>query len=195
MSTLSPQTEQMMRQGFKYLNHFMMLMWRLGLGGWLSLWPEVGGQIMVLAHTGRKTGLRRCTPVNFAYVEGELYCTAGFGSIADWYQNILAHPNIEVWLPDGRWAATAEDVSDHPDRLLLLRETLKGSGIVAPLVGVDPHRLDDAELDRLTAKYRLIHIRRLHPLTGEGGPGDLAWVWPAAVFALALLISRRRKRR
>ena len=65
---------------------------------------DLSGQIMVLTHTGRKSGLRRRTPVNYALVDGEVYCTAGFGQISDWYRNILANPQVEVWLPDGWWA-------------------------------------------------------------------------------------------
>ena len=112
MTTIDPQTAAKMRQGFKYFNKFMLLMWRLGLGKWVNFWPEVGGQIMVLTHTGRKTGLKRQTPVNYALVEGELYCTAGFGQLADWYRNIMAEPRVEVWLPDGWWTGLAEEVTD-----------------------------------------------------------------------------------
>ena len=70
----------------------MLLMWRFGLGTWLNVWPSVIGQIMVLTHTGRKSGLKRHTPVNYALVEGEIYCTAGYGRGSDWYRNIEANP-------------------------------------------------------------------------------------------------------
>ena len=114
-------SEQLMRRSFRRFNCFMMLVWRLGLGSYgnPSKW---GGAIMVLIHTGRKTGLRHRTPVNYAIVNGELYCTAGFGRYADWYRNIIANPDVEVWLPDGWWAGVAEDVSDSPQRLDLLRQ-------------------------------------------------------------------------
>ncbi len=195
MSTFNPQVEAWLRQAFKYLNRFMLLLWRLGLGPWLSLWPDVGGRIMVLTHTGRKTGRQRHTPLNYALVDGELYCTAGFGAIADWYRNLKATPNVEVWLPEGWWAGVAEEIApeDPAVRLALMRAVLRGSGIVAPLMGVSPS-LPDVELAERTAEYRLLHIRRVAERTGPAGPGDLAWVWPLATVLLLPLALRKRKR-
>jgi deazaflavin-dependent oxidoreductase (nitroreductase family) len=194
MTAMTPQSEQMLRQGFKQLNRFMILIWRLGLGGWLNCWPEVGGQIMVLVHTGRKTGLRRYTPVNYALVESNLYCTAGFGHHSDWYRNIMANPEIEVWLPDSWWAARATDVSDHPERLALLRAVLIGSGFAAYAAGLNPQTMTAAELDVATKPYRLLQIHCTLPCTGPGGPGDLAGIWPLTTFMLGgLLLARRLK--
>ncbi|MCL4248786.1 MAG: nitroreductase family deazaflavin-dependent oxidoreductase [Anaerolineae bacterium] len=197
MSTLSPQTEAELREVFKRFNKFVLILWRLGIGPLMGVYPDVTGRFMVIVHTGRKTGKQRRTPVNYAEVDGEIYCTAGFGSGSHWYQNILADPNVEIWCGDDRWAAVAEDVSEHPERLRLMREVLKGSGMVAPLVGVDPRSLSDDELAQATAKYRLLHMRRVEARTGAGGPGDLVWVWPVLatlILPLALrgLCSRRK---
>jgi deazaflavin-dependent oxidoreductase (nitroreductase family) len=181
------------RKAFRSFNHFMLLLWRLGLGPWLSLWPAVGGRIMVLLHTGRKSGLQHRTPTNYAIVDGDMYCVAGFGPGTDWYRNILAHSAVEIWLPDGWWAGVAEDVSARPDRLALLREVLRGSGVVAPLAGVNPNRMSDGALTYATADYRLIRVRRIAARTGPGGPGDLSWIWPIAAFVLLLWRGRRRR--
>jgi hypothetical protein len=65
---------------------------------------------------------------------------------------------------------------------------------VAPLAGVNPHTLADAELAAATAGYRLIRIRRTTVRMGRGGPGDLAWVWPlCALLALPALARRIRR--
>lgn len=195
MTTISPRTEEMLRQSFKrYLNPFMLTMWRLGLGSWLNLWPEVGGRIMVIAHRGRKTGLRRYAPVNYAIVNGELYCVAGFGHVSDWYRNVMASPNVEVWLPDGWWAGVVEDISDSPKRLPLMRQVMFGSGVVAYLFGMDPVRMTDEQLHAATSKYPLLHIWRTEARTGRGGPGDLAWVWPVVTMLLLPLVLFRRRR-
>jgi deazaflavin-dependent oxidoreductase (nitroreductase family) len=182
------------RRAFKRLNRFMLLWWRLGLGAWANASPKYAGQIMVLTHTGRRTGMRRRQPLNYALVDNELYCVAGFGAITDWYRNILAHPEVEVWLPDGWWQGVAEDVSESPDRLRLLRAVLIGSGFAAFAAGINPYGISDAELDRLAHDYRLIHIRRTAARTGPGGPGDLAWVWPAATLIMLILFLVRPKR-
>jgi deazaflavin-dependent oxidoreductase (nitroreductase family) len=193
MTTTNLRTENQLRQGFKVFNRFMLLMWRLGLGPMLNFWPEVGGRIMVLAHTGRKTGRRRYTPVNYTLADGELYCTAAF-SASDWYRNIQAHPEVEVWLPDGRWAGRAEDVPDGETRIPLMRQLMIDTGFAARAAGVDPVSMSNQELAAATATYRLVHIRRSAARTGPGGPGDLAWVWPLATFILLPFVLFRRKR-
>jgi deazaflavin-dependent oxidoreductase (nitroreductase family) len=185
--------EEKLRQAFKSLNRFMLLMWRVGLGRWLSAWPRVGGQFMVITHIGRKTGLRRRTPVNYAIVDGEVYCVAGFGSISDWYRNLRVQPDVEVWLPDGWWAGVAEEVRDSEKRLPLLREVLIGSGFAARLAGVDPYALSDLDLRLATTRYHLIHIQRTSARTGRDGPGDLAWVWPLAATILLPLVALTRR--
>jgi deazaflavin-dependent oxidoreductase (nitroreductase family) len=189
---LQPEVEQKLRQGFRYLNRFMVFMWRLGLGRFMSR-REFTGQIMVITHTGRKSGLRRRTPVNYALVDGEVYCTAGFGAQSDWYRNIQADPQVEVWLPDGWWAGVAEDVSTAPRRLELLRQVLIASGFASYAAGIDPFKISDAELARVSEKYRLVRIRRSLPCTGTDGPGDLAWVWMASTLGLLLALMRRKK--
>jgi len=196
MTMLDPRVEESLRQGFKkYLNPFMRTMWRLGLGQWFNVWPDVSGRVMVITHVGRKSGAARRTPVNYAIVDGDIYCVAAFGSISDWYRNIRVDPNVEVWLPDGWWAGTAEDVSDDPRRLFLMRQVMIGSGFAARVAGINPYAIGDAELDATTAKYRLVRIRRGEARTGPGGPGDLAWVWPLATLILLPLVIFRRRRR
>ncbi len=114
---ITPYNPEKLRGYFKTLNKFMILMWKLGLADWINLWPSVIGQFVVITHIGRKTGYKRLTPVNYALIDGDIYVTAGFGAVSDWYKNILKDPNVEIWMTEGRWEGTAEDVSDHPNRL------------------------------------------------------------------------------
>ena len=192
--TPDPRLEEQLRQGFKYLNRFMLLMWRLGLGPMLNMGPAMAGRYIVITHTGRKSGLKRRTPVNYAVVDDEVYCVAGFGNISDWYRNIIANPQVEVWLPDGWWAGFAEEITHPEARVPLLRDVLIGSGFAALAAGVDPNKMTDEELNAATKEYRLIHIRRVAARTGPDGPGDLVWVWPVLVMVLLpLALFRRRK--
>jgi len=186
-------TTENTRQVFRQLNHFMLLLWRLGLGGWVNLWPQVGGRIMVLTHIGRKTGQKRRTPVNYTLSDGDVYCVAGFGRVSDWYRNLKANPAVEVWLPQGWWAGYAEEVTEAEARAGLIRQVLIASGFAAYAAGLDPVQMSDAELLAATADYRLIRIRRTEACTGAGGPGDLAWLWPITTFGLlaAGLVRRR----
>jgi len=181
-----------LRRAFRAFNRFMLLIFRLGLGSYGNR-PELS-QVMVITHTGRKTGLRRRTPVNYAVVDGEVYCLAGFGARTDWYRNLLADPQVEIWLPDGWYSGVAEDVSEDPRRLPLLRQVLIASGFAARAAGIDPRRITDEQLQAVSSDYRLVRIRRVQPRTGPGGPGDLAWVWPLSTLVLIGLLLIRRKR-
>jgi deazaflavin-dependent oxidoreductase (nitroreductase family) len=182
-----------MRQFFKQLNRFMLLMWRLGLSGYVggNRWS---GYIMVITHTGRKSGRRRRTPVNYALVDGDLYCLAASGRRADWYRNLLTQPAVEVWLPTGRWAGLAQDANRHPRRTDLVRQVLIQSGFAAYAAGLNPRRMSNRELEAATAPYRLVRIQPEEALTGPGGPGDLTWVWPLSTFLLLAFSLRRRSR-
>lgn len=190
--SVDPQLEKQLRHvWFKNLNKFMLLMWRLGLGWMLNIWPEIFGRFLVLTNTGWKSGMRRRTPLNYAIVDGEVYLTAGFGKVAHWYRNIQANPEVEVWLPNSWWLGVAEDITTSENYAALMREVLIGSGFVASMFGVQPKTMSDEALVAATEGYRLIHVKRTAARTGEGGPGELAWIWPVAT--MLLLLRRRRK--
>lgn len=182
-----------MRQGSKYLNRFIVLLWRLELGRWINAWPEVGGRIMVLTHTGRKSGRRYRTPLGYAIVDGDVYCVAEFGGVTDWYRNVKANREVEVWLPHGWWVGVAEEVTDPEARLPLLRQVWNSGGVAGRTLRFDPRAMSDEAFAEATAHHRLIRIRRTEARTGPDGPGDLSWIWQVAtLILLALLFFRRR---
>ena len=183
----SQPSSERLRTAFRYFNRCMVVLWRLGLGSWVNFWPAVGGRVMVLVNVGRKTGIKRRTPLNYATIAGDIYCIAGFGRISDWHKNILESPEVEVWLPNGWWSGNATDVSSSESRLPLLRNVLIASGFAAYLAGIRPKTISDAELARITADYRVVRIERTHELGGQRGPGDLSWVWP--IVTLLLLVA------
>lgn len=187
-------TAASLKRWFRRLNRWLMLpMWRLGLGRFLNSWPAVGGRILVLVHTGRKTGFRRLTPLNYTpSPPSSVFVLAGFGERTDWYQNALANSAVEVWLPDGRWLAEAIDASDHPLRPAIMRDVLIASGVAARLAGVDPRLLTEDEIAAKTADYRLVELQYRADATGTHGPGDLKWVWVAAAALWGIDRMRRR---
>ena len=196
-SAMDEVTAKRLKAAFRYLNRFMVSMWRLGLGRWVNAWPDGSGRIFVLGHTGRRTGRRLWTPLNYAMVDGQLYCTAGFGATSDWYRNVMAEPRVEVWPPGERWAGLVEEVSDHPEHIRLLREVLVASGFAARAAGIDPRRMNDEELAASTASYPLLRVRRTAgagPLPANPRPGDLSWVWAVAAGSAVAVSARRAMR-
>jgi deazaflavin-dependent oxidoreductase (nitroreductase family) len=191
---ITPETDVKFRKIFRSFNKFMLSLWRLGLGGFGNP-TKYGGAIMVIKHKGRKTGLTRYAPVNFAVIDEDVYCMAGFGEKTHWYQNILVEPEVELWLPDSRWAGIAEEASEAENRVEILRKVLVASGFAGPLFGANPRRMTDEQVEELLETYRLVRIQLAAPVTGPGGPGDLAWVWPVVTFVLLGILLRPKRRR
>ena len=155
----TPQQLNSLRKFFHAMNRFMVFMWKIGMGKMINFWPAVVGRIMVIKHRGRKSGKEYLTPVNYAIVDGEIYCMAGFGTMSDWYRNMMVNPRVELWLPEGKRIACAEDVSDSPKRLFLLRQVIIASGFAGPTFGIDPKKVNDEQLDSVSKGYRLVHFK------------------------------------
>jgi deazaflavin-dependent oxidoreductase (nitroreductase family) len=175
-----------------YLNPVIVFLWRLGLGRLLNLWPGVTGRIMILKHNGRRTGKPIFTPINYIEHEGLIYCAASLGVHSDWYLNILADPQVEVWLPDGWYAGHAMVIDRQDDRLEMLRVVLSASNVAARMTGIDLD-LEDEEFELAASDYKLISINRQSARTGVNGPGGMAWLWPFILFFMLGMRPRRRK--
>ena len=149
---------------------------------------------MVLIQIGRKTGIRRYQPLNYAIVDDDIHCIVAFGDISDWYRNIRANPYVEGWLPNGWWAGVAEDFNDSPVRIQLIRQIMITSGFAVYVAGLNPHKMTDEEIDTESKKYRLLCIHSSTSFTGPGGPGELEWVWHlTTIILLGLLFIKRRR--
>jgi deazaflavin-dependent oxidoreductase (nitroreductase family) len=193
-----------LRQGFKQGNRAMVLGWRLGAGSFMNR-SWLSGQIMVITHRGRSSGRVYRTPVNYAMFGDDVYCIAGFGHRSDWYRNVLADPDVEIWLPSTTfggpvswWLAHAEQVTEEPFRLQRIRDVLVASGFAGRLDGFRPDIGED-ELRTMSADFPLLRLSRVQARTGSGGPGDLDAVWQVvasvlAVVAVAGYAARRRSR-
>lgn len=189
----------LLRRFFRWMNRVVLLMWRLGLGGFMA--GRRRGYVMVLVTTGRKTGRRRMAPVNFDEDPGLVYCLAGFGRRTHWLVNLLADPSCEVWLPDGRRiAGSGEVVVDEVERIALIRRLLVRAGFATRLAepGIDPVREPDdviAELGaRYGGRYEVVRIALRSAVTGRGGPGDRKWI-ASVIGCLALAAIARLGRR
>jgi deazaflavin-dependent oxidoreductase (nitroreductase family) len=79
--------------------------------GWI-----VGWVILLLRHTGRKSGRSYSTPLQYEQIDGAYYVGAGRGANADWFRNVQANPNVEVAVGRRRFKALAEPVTD-PQRV------------------------------------------------------------------------------
>ena len=191
MTAENSHSDELLRQMFKVGNRFMVLLFRLGLGGWGNR-PETS-QVMVLVHKGRKSGLMRRTPVNYAIVDDQIYCTAAFGSRADWYRNVVADPRVQVWLPDGWYAGEAEEVPpddpqrNAPDAPGADRQRLRRAALRRRQPQDDERREAGRDQRVLPADAHLSQ-RGMHRPRRAGRPGlgmagdDVCSAWPPAAW-------------
>ena len=68
--------------------------------------------VLVLITTGRKTGNPHTTPLQFENIDDKYYVAAARGQQADWFQNILADPNVAIQICGQNLTAHAEAVTD-----------------------------------------------------------------------------------
>ena len=67
--------------------------YRIGLGGLF------GKRMLLLNHTGRKSGKPRQAVLEIVHhdsVNSTFVVNAGFGPTSDWYQNLLANPDVSI---------------------------------------------------------------------------------------------------
>ncbi|MBT3315423.1 MAG: nitroreductase family deazaflavin-dependent oxidoreductase [Anaerolineae bacterium] len=97
-------------QRMKYIQKLHRVLYAIGLG------PIVGKLILLLTTTGRKSGLKRVTPLQYEEIDGKYYLGSARGLKADWVRNIQADSQVEIRVKSLRFQGQAE-VIDDPARL------------------------------------------------------------------------------
>lgn len=93
-------------QKMKNIQKLHRVMYAIGLG------PLVGKIILLLTTTGRKSGLKRVTPLQYEEIDGKYYLGSARGLEADWVRNIQADPNVEVRVKSLNIKGQAKVVTD-----------------------------------------------------------------------------------
>jgi deazaflavin-dependent oxidoreductase (nitroreductase family) len=164
-------------------------LWRLGLG------PIIGHHMVLISHTGRKSGLTRRTMTELHVVDGKKYAPSGFGRRAQWYRNIEANPRVTIQTAAGAQSAIASRVTDGDELLAVmdLEDPMNQMMLKSYLESLD---IEPTPEDIVAKKDRIYYLR-FDPTdepTPPPLPADLIWLWPAALFALvtAWLLTRKK---
>ncbi len=113
----------------------------------------MGGRLLLLTTTGRRTGRRRTCGLNYVVERDTVYVMSGYGA-TDWYRNLIADRHVEVQIGRQRWTGISRPVTDAGElqrARLLLRQ-------LAPRQG--PPRLVRSLIRRMGLDYDA-EIRRL----------------------------------
>jgi deazaflavin-dependent oxidoreductase (nitroreductase family) len=106
----------------------------------LGLGPIVGRIILLLTTTGRRSGLKRVTPLQYEKIGEDYYVGSARGVRSDWVRNIQACQQVEVRVGSKQFTGTAEVVTDpckfadfielrlarHPGMIGFIMETAHG---------------------------------------------------------------------
>lgn len=186
-----PATERLLRAFAQANRRIVLPMLRYpAVHDWLGS-PALG-YFAVLTTLGRRSGLPRETPLNYALLDGGVYLLAGFGPRSDWYRNLCAHPAVTVRLPGRTFHGTATPVTDSDEAARAAVAVARNSGFALVFEGLRPIGTTDEELRRQFAGRPVVRVDvaggPVEP--GRHDPGSPWWmlphvVAPTAVAALA----------
>src|SRR5512140_899596 len=72
----------------------------------------IGKIILLLTTTGRKSGQKRVTPLQYEEIDGKYYLGSARGTKSDWYRNISADGRVEVRVKNRHFCGLANTVTD-----------------------------------------------------------------------------------
>ena len=166
-------------------------LWRLGLA------PLLGKLMMLITHTGRKSGLPRRTMTECYRINGGYYAPCAFGERAQWYMNISADPRVTIQTAEGVQSSIAVRVTDDDEILAIMDAIQERSGAIYEMY-LDLLELRDDPEEILAHKDR-IYWFRFDPTEETTPPpleADLAWVLPVAgLVLLGIIVAGLIKRR
>lgn len=92
--------------------------------GTVTIPPFAGGPIVLVHHTGAKSGTERVAPLAYTRDGDDVIIIASKGGAPEnpaWYHNLLANPDTKVELGPDTWDVTAEALTDGPERARLYK--------------------------------------------------------------------------
>jgi deazaflavin-dependent oxidoreductase (nitroreductase family) len=78
----------------------------------IGLGPIIGNIVLLLTTTGRKSGKKRITPLQYEEIDGKLFLGVALGQKADWFRNIQANPNVQIHMKNKIFRGHSEIITD-----------------------------------------------------------------------------------
>lgn len=127
-----------------FLFRLPIWLYRVGLGRLL------GGRFLLLNHVGRKSGKMRQVVVEVVrHDEGSdsYVVAAGFGPQSQWYQNLLAHPEVSIQVGRRKLAVTAGFLSEEQGADEMADYGRRHPGAARQLSRLMGYKVDGSEAD------------------------------------------------
>jgi deazaflavin-dependent oxidoreductase (nitroreductase family) len=119
----------------KHIQRVHRALYAIGLG------PIVGRLILLLTTTGRKSGLKRVTPLQYEQIDGKYYLGSARGLQADWVRNIQSGSQVEVRVKRDHFKGQAVVVTDAERIADFLQVRLARHPFLIGLIMQQAHRL------------------------------------------------------
>ena len=147
---------------FRNIQKLHCFLYAVGLG------PVIGRVILLLTTTGRKSGQKRVTPLQYEELDGKYYLGSARGIKSDWYRNIEADHQVEVRVKSRSFRGTAEPVTD-PARIadfleVRLRRHPRMMGLLMEKAHALPRCPSREQLETLAASEAIVVITPVEDL-------------------------------
>jgi deazaflavin-dependent oxidoreductase (nitroreductase family) len=168
-----------------------IVLWRMGLG------PLLGRGLLLITHTGRKSGLPRRTMVEYHRMDERFYVPCAFGARAQWYRNIEADPFVTIQVGNMTRSARARRVVDDEELLAVYALMRQRNPVMLDWylqsldIAPDPECLLDHKDRVYFVTFEPTDVPTPPPLEA-----DLKWVWNvlAALMFLRWVLQPRKKK-
>ena len=90
----------------KNIQKIHRVLYAIGLG------PLIGRIILLLTTTGRRSGKKRVTPLQYEMIGSDYYLGSARGVKSDWVRNIQSNPQVEIRAGGKHFFGTAEVIVD-----------------------------------------------------------------------------------
>lgn len=124
--------------------------------GWI-----IGWIILLLEHTGRKSGKRYVTPLQYEKIDGAYYVGAGRGQKCDWFRNIQADPYVHVQVGRESFDGLAEPLEELAQVVAFLECRFERHPFIMGLMMKFhrlPMKLDQVQMENLARQISVVRI-------------------------------------
>ena len=146
---------------------FSRLLWRapiwiyrLGLGGLIKK------RMLLLHHTGRKSGLTRQNVleiVDHDQATGTYYVASGFGKKSDWYQNIVKQPDVTITIGREETSVTAVPLPPEESGQALVDYAHRNPTAAKNLMRLCGYKVDGSDEDYFIMGRDIVPFIALQP--------------------------------
>lgn len=132
----------------------------------LKLGRLLGGRLILLTHTGRKSGRRRQVVLEVVGRPGDgtLLVASGFGARAQWFRNVLVDPAVLVTAASSTWPGRAVPLPPHESGLAMATYARRHPRLARRLMSFCGYEVDGSEADYIEVGRDHIPIVSIRPL-------------------------------